>query len=61
MALDEQRKSAAELDDALRLLDRALAGLNLEEPLEIRAIGGYALLKHGVRKGDAPTLLTSTP
>src|SRR5690606_37638811 len=29
-----------------------LVGLKLEEPLQVRAIGGYALLKHGVRKGD---------
>lgn len=46
------RKTAAELDDALRLLDHELASLELKEPLQIRAIGGYALLKHGVRKGD---------
>ncbi|WP_311245397.1 MULTISPECIES: hypothetical protein [unclassified Microbacterium] len=46
------RKTAAELDDALRLLDHELNGLHLEQPMQIRAIGGYALLKHGVRKGD---------
>lgn len=47
-----KRKTAAELDDALRLLDHELSGLQLNQPLEIRAIGGYALLKHGVRKGE---------
>lgn len=51
MSHDENRKSAAELDDALRLLDHELEGLKLETPVRVRAIGGYALLKHGVRKG----------
>lgn len=46
------RKTADQLDEALKLLDHELAGLKLEEPLHVRAIGGYALLKHGVRKGD---------
>lgn len=45
-------KSAAELDDALRLLDHELSGLHLDQPLRIRAIGGYALMKHGVRSAD---------
>lgn len=43
------RKTAPQLDEALRLLDHELTHLELEEPLQIRAIGGYALLKHGVR------------
>lgn len=46
------RASAAEFDEALRLLDHELSRLRLEEPLKIRAIGGYALLKHGVREDD---------
>lgn len=52
MSDTDLRKTADELDEALRLLDHELAGLKLEEPLQVRAIGGYALLKHGVRKGD---------
>lgn len=44
--------TADDLDNALRLLDHELEGLHLDEPLQIRAIGGYALLKHGVRTGD---------
>lgn len=52
MAEHEKRKTADQLDEALRLLDHELAGLALDEPLQIRAIGGYALIKHGVRKGD---------
>jgi len=46
------RKTAHELDDALRLLDHELNGLQLNEPVQIRAIGGYALLKHGVRRAE---------
>lgn len=45
-------KTAAQLDDALRLLDHELSGLQLNTPLRVRAIGGYALLKHGVRSGE---------
>jgi len=52
MSDTSKRKTAAELDDALRLLDHELSGLALDEPLAIRAIGGYALLKHGVRTGE---------
>lgn len=39
-----------ELDDALRLLDHELEHLRPDEPVQIRALGGYALLKHGVRE-----------
>lgn len=52
MSGSENRKTADELDEALRLLDHELNGLHLAEPLEIRAIGGYAMLKHGIRRAD---------
>lgn len=48
----QNRKSAEELDDALRLLDHELDDLQLDQPLQIRAIGGYALLKYGIREPD---------
>jgi len=51
MAATGNLKTAAELDDALRLLDHEVQGLNMDKPLRVRAIGGYALMKHGVRKG----------
>lgn len=44
------RKSAAHFDNALRLLDEELAGSG--EYIQVKAIGGYALLKHRVRQGD---------
>lgn len=46
------RKSATAFDEALHLLDEELAHLDLYQPLPIRAIGGYALLKHGVRENE---------
>lgn len=46
------KKTAAELDDALRLLDHELDALGLDTPLQMRAIGGYALMKHGVREDE---------
>lgn len=50
-------RSSAELDSALRLLDHELAALGLEQPIQVRAIGGYALMRHGVRSaGRAYTL-----
>lgn len=45
------RKSLAQLNDALTLLDHELVGLKLAEPIQIRAIGGYALLQHRIRTG----------
>lgn len=52
MSATSDRKSVTELDEALRLLDHELEQLKLDAPLQIRAIGGYALMKHGVRTGD---------
>lgn len=46
------KKTVDELDEALRLLDHELSGVGLDEPLQIRAIGGYALLKHGIRSEE---------
>lgn len=43
------KKTAAQLDEALALLDHELAGLKMGQPMKIRAIGGYALMKHGIR------------
>ncbi len=45
----ERRTDQATLDRALALLDHELAGLRLDQPLKIRAVGGYAMLKHGMR------------
>lgn len=52
MASSGNRKTVDELDAALHLLDHELEGLKLETPLRVRAIGGYALLKHGVRSEE---------
>lgn len=46
---DPQQRRVEELDQALALLDHELKALKLDEPIEIRAIGGYALMKHGIR------------
>lgn len=49
---DPHRCSMERLEEALELLDHELAGLELNQPMKIRAIGGYALMKHSVRAGD---------
>lgn len=46
------KQPAEVFDRALQLLDHELTGLELDQPIQIRAIGGYALLKHGVREDD---------
>lgn len=45
-------RTADQFDEALRRLDDELDALELDEPIEVHAIGGYALLKHGVHRGD---------
>lgn len=45
----DHKKTADQLDEALVLLDHELTSLRLAEPVQIRAIGGYALMKHGIR------------
>ena len=47
--MSNHAKTEVELDEALALLDHELEHLALEEPIRIRAIGGYALIKHGIR------------
>jgi len=46
------KKTADELENALALLDAKLAMLDLAGPIEIKAIGGFALLKHKIRDDD---------
>jgi len=48
----KNNKTVTELDEALRLLDYELEGLNMKDPIQVRAIGGFAMLKHGIRSGD---------
>lgn len=55
-AQENNRKSLSELDEALFHLDQRLAELHVTEPIQIKAIGGYALMKHGVRDDDALTV-----
>lgn len=50
--MSENKKPVQDFDHALKLLDHELEQLALDEPIEIRAIGGYALLKHGVREAE---------
>lgn len=52
MNQDPRRRGGADFDQALRLLDHELERLDLGEPVRIRAIGGYALIAHGVRTGE---------
>lgn len=47
-----EKKTLADLDQALALLDHELGAMKMREPLQIRAMGGYALMAHGVRKGE---------
>lgn len=55
MSSSLHRRSAEEFDKALSSLDDKLSALNIH--IEIKAIGGYALLKHGIRQGaDAVTV-----
>lgn len=48
----DNKRPVGDFDAALQLLDHELGKLDLGEPLPIRAIGGYALLKHGVRADE---------
>lgn len=50
MSQSENRKNVAQLVDALRALDALLTEQDLS--IEIKAMGGFALLQHGVRTGD---------
>lgn len=48
----DHRCSLARLDQALEAFDRRLQDLDLEGPVVLRAIGGFALMKHGIRAAD---------
>lgn len=52
MATNGNPKNIHQLDDALSRFDERLGELQIDETVEIRAIGGFALLRHGVRKGE---------
>lgn len=47
---ETHRKSLAQFVHALRALDEELRGLDLPEPIKVRAIGGFALLSHDIRE-----------
>lgn len=49
MATTGNRKNIHQLDDALSRFDERLGELHVDETVEIKAIGGFALLRHGVR------------
>lgn len=44
------RKNLRQFIHALSALDAELEGLNLPEPIKVRAIGGFALLSHDIRE-----------
>ena len=48
----DHKCSLAQLEAALDLLDHKLMVLDLDEPVVIRAIGGFALMKYGIRAAD---------
>lgn len=45
----DHRCSLAQLDAALEAFDRKLQALEPDAPVVLRAIGGFALMKHGIR------------
>lgn len=49
---DDHRCSLARLDQALEAFDRKLQDLELGGPVVLRAIGGFALMKYGIRAED---------
>ena len=46
------RCSLARLEHALEVFDRRLQSLDLDGPVVLRAIGGFALMKYGIRAAD---------
>lgn len=52
MSTTGHKKTAVELENALALLDEKLERLGVQQPIEIKAIGGFALLKHGIREEE---------
>lgn len=52
MSNDDHKCSLAQLERALEVLDGKLKALELDGPLKLRAIGGFALMKYGIRAAD---------
>lgn len=52
MSHDDHKCSLAQLERALEVLDAKLKRLGLKAPAQIRAIGGFALMKYGIRAAD---------
>jgi hypothetical protein len=52
MSNDDHKCSLAQLERALEVLDGKLKRLGLNAPVQIRAIGGFALMKYGIRAAD---------
>lgn len=52
MSNDDHKCSLAQLERALEVLDGKLKCLGLNAPVQIRAIGGFALMKYGIRAAD---------
>ncbi|MFF1880210.1 hypothetical protein ACFVVC_01910 [Pseudarthrobacter sp. NPDC058196] len=52
MSHDDHKCSLAQLERALEVLDTKLKRLQLNAPVQIRAIGGFALMKYGIRAAD---------
>lgn len=52
MSNDDHTCSLAQLEQALEVLDQKLEMLDLASPVRIRAIGGFALMKYGIRAAD---------
>ena len=52
MSNDDHKCSLAQLEHGLEVLDRKLQALDLDAPVRLRAIGGFALMKYGIRAAD---------
>lgn len=52
MSNEDHKCSLDQLEQALEVLDHKLEMLALASPVQIRAIGGFALMKYGIRAAD---------
>lgn len=52
MSQNDFKCSLAQLEQGLVRLDEKLAALDLDAPIELRAIGGFALMSYGIRAAD---------
>lgn len=52
MSNDDHKCSLAQLEHGLEMLDRKLQALDLDAPVQLRAIGGFALMEYGIRAAD---------